>query len=59
MTISGLTVSGVSFNGCGNPIIDGPAKAHAQGKVGQSIPPPPEKYPDMAPSSFTIVYRCK
>jgi len=59
MTISGLTVSSASFNGCGDPALDAAARAHAQGKVGQSIPPPPENYPDLAPSNFNVSYRCK
>ncbi len=57
--ISGLTVSSVSPSGCGSAAFDAQVASHAQGKVGQSIPPPPENYPELAPSNFTVTYACK
>jgi hypothetical protein len=58
-TIAGLTVASVSSGGCGSGPFDAQAGAHAQSKIGQSIPPPPENYPDIAPSNFTVTYGCK
>jgi len=59
VTLSGTSITSVSFHGCGDPAMDAAASAHANGKVGQSIPPPPELYPDIVPPSFTITYVCK
>ena len=59
VSLSGGVVSGVSFRGCGDPTLDTAARAHIQGKVGQSIPPPPENYPELAPNSFNVTYVCK
>ncbi|MEZ4444017.1 MAG: hypothetical protein R3B72_33395 [Polyangiaceae bacterium] len=59
VTLSGTTITGASYSGCGNSAVDAAAEAHVKGKVGQSIPPPPELYPDLAPSSFTIGYVCR
>jgi hypothetical protein len=59
VSISGLTVSSVSFAGCGDAALDSAVRAHMQGKVGQSIPPPPENYPDMAPNNFSVTFVCK
>ncbi len=60
VTISGdLTVSGVSFSGCGVPEIDAAAQAAINAKKGQQIPPPPENHPELQPSSFSVTYVCK
>ncbi len=58
VSLSGTTITGVSFKGCGDPSIDGPAQALANSKVGQSIPPPPENYPELVPPSFNVSYGC-
>jgi hypothetical protein len=60
VTIAGdLTVTSVSFAPCGVPEIDAAAGAAAKAKQGQSIPPPPENYPELQPSSFSVAYVCK
>jgi hypothetical protein len=60
VTIAGdLTVTSVSFSPCGVPEIDSAAGAAANSKKGQSIPPPPENYPELQPSSFAVTYVCK
>ncbi|MEM9692284.1 MAG: hypothetical protein AAGA56_07055 [Myxococcota bacterium] len=53
------TVTSMSFNPCGNPARDGPAKAAAQSKVGAQVPPPPEKYPEFRQPGHTISYACR
>lgn len=58
VTLSGTTITGVSVTPCGHPSIDGPAQALANSKVGQSIPPPPENYPELIPPSFNVSYGC-
>jgi hypothetical protein len=56
--LSGTSITSASVSGCGDGAVDGAASAHANSKVGQSIPPPPENYPDIVPPSMTIAYRC-
>ena len=58
LQISGTAVTGASFSGCGDGVLDGAARAHINSKVGQSIPPPPEKYPGLAPNNFVVSYVC-
>lgn len=59
-SISGLTVTSVSFQGCGVAEIDAAARAALQSKQGQQIPPPPEEYKEkLTFSSFPIQYQCK
>jgi len=53
------TVSSFSFNPCGHGAIDGAARGAISSKVGQSIPPPPENYPDLRPNSFSVAYVCR
>jgi hypothetical protein len=53
------TVTSFSFNACGNEAIDGAARTAISGKVGQQIPPPPEKYKDLRPNSFSVAYVCR
>lgn len=60
VTISGDgTVTGASFNACGNAKIDTAASTAIHGKVGQQIPPPPALYPELRPNSFSVAYVCK
>ena len=59
VSLSGTSITSVTFNGCGDPVLDGAASGHANGKVGQNIPPPPESYPELTPPSFTITYVCR
>jgi hypothetical protein len=53
------TVTSFSFNPCGNEAIDGAARSAISSKVGQQIPPPPEKYKDLRPNSFSVAYVCR
>lgn len=58
-TISGLNVSGYSLaSGC-DPAVDAKAKAAAAAKVGSQLPPPPEKYPDFAGTSWGATFGCR
>lgn len=60
VTISGdLTVTSVSFSGCGVPEIDSAAQSALNSKKGQQVPPPPAEYPDLQPSSFGVTYVCR
>lgn len=52
------TVTSVSFSGCGNPGVDGPARATADSKRGTQAPPPPENYPEMFFPTLSITYMC-
>ena len=56
---SGGTVTAFSFRPCGDAAIDGAAKAAIASKVGQSIPPPPDSYPELIPNHFGVTYVCK
>lgn len=56
--ISGLVVGSGSVSGCSDPTMQPAAAAHINSKIGQSIPPPPEKYPQLAPNHFVISYKC-
>ena len=59
-TLSGDgTVVSFTFTPSNVPEIDSVAKATAQGKVGQQIPPYPEKYPEMKQTGQSVVYGCK
>ena len=53
------TVTSFSFNPCGNEAMDAAARSAISSKVGQQIPPPPEKYEDLRPNSFSVAYVCK
>ncbi len=60
VTIAGDgTVTSFSFNPCGHEAIDGAARSAISSKVGQQIPPPPEKYEDLRPNSFSVAYVCR
>jgi hypothetical protein len=52
------TVLGFSLSPCGQAPIDAAARAAIQAKVGQSIPPPPENYPELRPNSISVTYVC-
>ncbi len=53
------TVVGYSFNPCGTASVDGAARAALGNIQGQSIPPPPENYPNLRPNSFHVTYVCR
>lgn len=43
----------------GNPIFDAAAKATLEGVKGQTIPPPPENYPDTLQSQIHLTFVCR
>ncbi len=57
--IAGGTVQSFSFRPCGKGPIDAAARAAIQSLVGQAIPPPPAKYPDLRPNSINVAYVCR
>lgn len=59
VSVSGDTVTGFSFSPsgtCGG--LDSAARSSIASKVGQSIPPPPENYPDFRRNSWSVTYVC-
>ena len=60
VTISGgLVVTSTSFAPCGVIEIDSAAQSVLTSKQGQSVPPPPEEYPELQMSSISFTYSCK
>jgi hypothetical protein len=53
------TVTSVSFSPCGEATIDAAAKTAATSRLGETIPPPPENYPELLPTAFAVAYACK
>jgi hypothetical protein len=53
------TVSGYSIAPSGNAAFDAAARATLEGAKGQSLPPPPENYPDMAQSQINVTFVCR
>lgn len=53
------SVTGYSIVPSGNPAFDGAARAALEGSKGQSLPPPPENYPDVVQSRINITFVCR
>ena len=53
------TVSGYSITPSGNAIFDAAARSTLEGAKGQSLPPPPENYPDVAQSQINVTFVCR
>jgi hypothetical protein len=53
-----LRVSGYSMNPSGNAAFDAAAKAMLEGAKGQTLPSPPENYPDVVQGSINITLVC-
>jgi hypothetical protein len=53
------TVSGYSIVPSGNAAFDAAARATLEGAKGQSLPPPPENYPDVAQSRINVTFVCR
>jgi len=53
------TVSSYSITPSGNAAFDAAAKAALDGAKGQSLPPPPENYPDILQSQIQLTFRCR
>ena len=58
VSLSGTSVTSASAGSTGDADFDGKVKAAAGGLVGQSIPPPPDQYPQFLKPSFTFTVRC-
>jgi hypothetical protein len=53
------TVSGYSIVPSGNAAFDAAARTTLEGARGQSLPPPPENYPDVAQSQINVTFVCR
>jgi hypothetical protein len=56
---SGNVVVGYTLAPSGNAAFDAAARAALDGAKGQSIPPPPENYPDVAQTQINITFVCR
>jgi hypothetical protein len=56
---SDRTVSGYSLSPSGNAAFDAAARTALDGAKGQSLPPPPENYPDIVQSRIHLTFVCK
>ncbi|MEM1030605.1 MAG: hypothetical protein AAGN82_09655 [Myxococcota bacterium] len=57
-TAAGLQVTGFTLQNC-DPALAAKANAAAATKVGMSLPPPPEQYPEFASSTWTGNFSCR
>jgi len=53
------SVTGYSIVPSGNAAFDAAARAALEGSKGQSLPPPPENYPDVVQSQLNITFVCR
>ncbi len=53
------TVSGFTVASSGNAAFDAAAARALEGAKGQSLPPPPENYPDVAQSRISVTFVCR
>ena len=53
------TVSGYTLSPSGNAAFDAAAKSALDGAKGQSLPPPPDNYPDIVQSRIRLTFVCK
>jgi hypothetical protein len=53
------TVTGYTLTPCGNAAFDAAAKATLEASRGQSLPPPPENYPDVVQSRINVTFVCR
>ena len=53
------SVTGYSIVPSGNPAFDAAARAVLEGSKGQSLPPPPENYPDVVQSRINVTFVCR
>ncbi len=59
VTLSGTTVSSIHVGSTGNAAFDAAIPAAMQAAVGQSVPPPPENFPEFLKPSFSFTIVCK
>ena len=55
----GHVVRGYSITPSGSAVFDGAARAALEGAKGQSIPPPPENYPNVEQSQINVTFVCR
>ncbi len=55
----GRAVSGFTVAPSGNAAFDAAARGALEGARGQTIPPPPENYPDVAQSQINVTFVCR
>ena len=53
------TVTGYTIVPSGNAAFDAAARTTLEGSRGQSLPPPPENYPDVAQSQINVTFVCR
>jgi len=53
------TVGGYTMRPCGQSAFDSAARATLEGAKGQSLPPPPENYPDIAQHQINVTFVCR
>ena len=53
------TVTGYSITPSGNAVFDAAARAALESAKGQSLPPPPDNYPDIVQSQIQLTFVCK
>lgn len=59
VSLSGTTVSSIHVNASGNAAFDAAIPPAMQAAVGQSVPPPPENFPEFLKPSFSFTIVCK
>jgi outer membrane biosynthesis protein TonB len=52
-------VTGFSLTPSGNAAFDAAARAALEAARGQSLPPPPENYPDVAQHQISVTFVCR
>lgn len=55
----GRTVGGYTMTSSGNAVFDAAARAALEGAKGQTLPPPPENYPDLVQAQISLTFVCK
>lgn len=53
------TVTGYTINPSGNAVFDAAARSTLEASKGQSLPPPPENYPDVVQSRINVTFVCR
>jgi hypothetical protein len=58
ITVDGI-VTALAITPCGDAAVDAAATAAATSKQGETIPPPPENYPELQLTSISVTYPCR
>lgn len=59
ITLSGGRMVSYSLTPSGNPAFDAAARATLERAQGQSLPPPPENYPDLGEKQVSVTFVCR